>query len=133
MARRITALAPAPASSLSLEDYPGTYRGEELLAEYRIELKEGTLVVRHPRHDDAPLEHVKGDDFGLHGAASGSVHFTREANGRVKGLRMTTGRVWNLEFVRVRGAETRRFCGFPGRSWPSLAPPPTRFEDRNGA
>jgi len=93
---RITREAPAPEA---LQSCVGDFYSDELRALYGVQLREGTLAMIYPR-GARELKPVNGDVF-LAGAPLGTVHFQRSGTG-CDAFTLTTGRVRNLRFVRVK-------------------------------
>ena len=67
-------------------DYAGTYYSEALGTAYRVDVKEGKLVVRHPRYADRPLQLTDRDEFV---GSIGIVRFSRSEHGAVRSLEIT--------------------------------------------
>lgn len=95
--RRIVREMPTAAALRACE---GEYYSEELRTLYRLALRNGKLMLRYPR-GELELRPVSGDDFSA-SFPIGTVHLRRGAVGTCEGLAVTTGRVRNLEFRRVR-------------------------------
>jgi len=93
--RRPEAFEPTPAD---LAAYAGEYFSPELETSYRLVVKGETLVAEHSRHEDIPLRPVRKDRFAS--SLLGRVRFERDPDGRINGLRASTGRVRNLRFDR---------------------------------
>jgi hypothetical protein len=91
-------IEPLPIEALT--DVLGDYWSEELQTSYRIMVDGDRLIARHSRHTDTALygttpDHLVGDAWWF-----GSVAVTRDASGKVDGLRVTGNRVRNVRFVR---------------------------------
>lgn len=82
-----------------LREFAGLYHSDELGTDYRIELADGILVVKHRKLPDRRLAPTFRDAFITGGTA---VVFTRGAAGRPAGFSITDGRVWNVSFARLR-------------------------------
>jgi hypothetical protein len=95
VARRQEAFRP---TSEELAAYAGDYVSTELDTWYRLAVKGGTLVAEHSRHMDTPLKPLQKDRFV--NSLLGRVVFERDPDGRINGLRASTGRVRNLRFNR---------------------------------
>ena len=93
-------LAPPVLSGEALEGYAGTYSSPELATAYTLEVRDGTLVARHPRNEDAVLSPTEADGFSGDKWYFGRVRFTRDADGSLTGFLLTGGRVRNLRFVK---------------------------------
>ena len=83
-----------------LREFSGTFYSEEIEATYAISLKDDKLVLRRKNVDgETPLVGQFADAFSA--AGTGGLRFTRDAQNRVTGFLLTTGRVRNLRFVRT--------------------------------
>jgi len=89
---------PADEAAPQLQDYAGDYRSEELEMSCGIQVKEGRLIVLHRRHGEIPMRQNGRDRFSAQNL--GLVAFERGPDGKVAGLKVTTGRVRNLRFAR---------------------------------
>jgi len=78
----------------------GDYYSEELRSLYTLELRDGKLAVRYPR-GVLPLRSVNRDIF-VAGYPLGTFVMQRNAAGACEGFAITTGRVRNLKFARVK-------------------------------
>ena len=89
-----------PNSVEAPEDYVGEYRSQELRTSYRIEERNGDLVLWHFRRGEFGLQ--PRDTDVLAGAALGVMRFERDDDGEVTGFRATMGqRNRDLRFERV--------------------------------
>ncbi len=79
--------------------YPGDYHSEELGTLYTVSVRDGKLMVLHPRGPEE-LRPVATDVFEAPYPIS-RVTFDRGAGGRVKGFVIDAGAVRNLRFARV--------------------------------
>ena len=84
-----------------LRSYAGIYYGPEIETLYRIVVDDGSLVARHKRHGDLPLEPAGPDTFTGPRWFFRKVEFSRDDAGELEGFRLTGGRVRNLRFVRL--------------------------------
>ena len=111
------AAAPAFApTAAELAEYAGTYSSREIDPLYRIEYGHlhvsgdgpehafDGLVLTRLKNDPDPLRPVTRDLFA---AGVGKIRFTRDAQGKVNGFLLTTGRVINLRFERGRAGIAR--------------------------
>lgn len=90
-----------PDPEVDPEDYVGEYRSDELRTSYRIEERDGELVLWHFRRGEFVLS-PRGDDV-LASRALGVMEFDRDGDGAVTGFRATLGqRNRDLRFERVR-------------------------------
>lgn len=89
----------------ALEQLAGTYYSEELGVEYHLAPVAGGLELRVGRRDPLRLEpaRIEAGEAGQPEVFKGSwltVHFARDAGGRVTGFTLDSGRVKNLRFER---------------------------------
>jgi CubicO group peptidase (beta-lactamase class C family) len=90
---------PPALSADQLRGYAGVYSSTELETTYTIVAEQANLVAKHARHEDVRLVARDKDQF----IGSGSfrqVHFERDAQGRISGLRVSNDRVIGLLFQR---------------------------------
>ena len=88
---------PADPSSVDMKQYLGSYFSEELSTTYTMIEEEGKLIATHPRISDIPVSFVKSDIFNIGG---NTVEFTRDTDNSISGLKVSTGRVKNLRFIK---------------------------------
>jgi CubicO group peptidase (beta-lactamase class C family) len=86
------------ATQAQLAEFSGDYYSTELGTTYTVIVKEGQLIAQHRRHDDIKLTQLEGDRFRGSQWFFQRVQFTRDADKRVVGFRLTGGRVRNLRF-----------------------------------
>ena len=89
----------ASPTARELEAYAGAYWSEEVGVEYRVDLKDGTLILRRRRREPVVLASTHADAFSAEGVL---YRFTR-ARGRVTEMLVDAGRIRNLRFVRRGG------------------------------
>ena len=89
-------------SAEALQACVGDYYSEELRTIYSLELRDGKLVVRYPR-GVLELRAINRDIF-TSPYPMGTFTIQRNAAGACEGFAVTTGRVRNLKFTRVRMA-----------------------------
>jgi CubicO group peptidase (beta-lactamase class C family) len=94
-ANRSDTMAVTPAQ---LAEFSGDYYSTELGTTYTLVVKEGQLIAQHRRHDDIKLTQIEGDRFRGAQWFFQRVQFTRDADKRVVGFRLTGGRVRNIRF-----------------------------------
>jgi CubicO group peptidase (beta-lactamase class C family) len=92
----VPAASPAPAA---LAAYAGSYWSGELETRYRVEVRDGALVVRQPLEDPVALSPTFADGFT---SPAGTVIFTRDRAGKVTGFGIWAGRIRNVRFDRER-------------------------------
>jgi hypothetical protein len=89
-------------SAAALQACAGDYYSEELRTLYTLEMRQGKLVVRYPR-GVLELRPINADVFQA-GYPMGTITMKRDAKGNCEGFGVTTGRVRNLRFARVKFA-----------------------------
>ena len=89
-------------SAAALQACAGDYYSEELRTLYTLEMRQGKLVVRYPR-GVLELRPINPDVFQA-GYPMGTITMKRDAKGNCEGFGVTTGRVRNLRFARVKVA-----------------------------
>jgi len=94
---RVTAAHPSPQD---LAAYTGSYVSDEAETEFRAELKDGQLVLKHRPDTTIPLTPLYADAF--EAPQLGTVIFRRDASGRITALSVSQDRVWDLRFVKVK-------------------------------
>jgi CubicO group peptidase (beta-lactamase class C family) len=83
-----------------LREYVGRYYSEELDARYDIIIKSGALSVHDRRGEDTPAVAQKKDFFLAGGFAM--IQFQRDGSGAITGFTVSTQRVLNLKFVKMK-------------------------------
>jgi hypothetical protein len=91
--------AVPPADAPKLSDYEGAYYSEEIDSIYRVALKDGNLVVTRKKAGPTQLTPRFRDAFSSPGIL-GVFRFTRDAQNRINGFRLSAGRVRNFLFVK---------------------------------
>jgi CubicO group peptidase (beta-lactamase class C family) len=87
-------------SAEALQACVGDYYSEELRTLYALSLRDGKLVVRYPR-GVLEMRPINRDIFTA-GFPMGTFVMQRNAAGACEGFALTTGRVRNLRFARVK-------------------------------
>ncbi len=81
------------------KEYVGDYRSEEIDPVYRIVEENGKLLLKRLKHGPEPLDAAAPDLFRTE---VGVLRFVRDANKKVSGMMLTTGRIRNLEFKKEK-------------------------------
>jgi hypothetical protein len=81
-----------------LAQYVGDYVSDELDTTWRIEQRDGGLIIRRGAVPNLTLQPVFADAFG---SPAGVLRFVRAADGRVTGLVVGAGRVTGFVFRRA--------------------------------
>ena len=100
IAQRIKPFDPA---SLDLRMYTGNYYSPELQTSYSIDISGDTLIANHIRHEPAALTAVGRDAFSTNVWFMGRINFTRNDKAEITGLKVSSGRVKNVRFVKGGG------------------------------
>lgn len=88
-----------------LNEYAGLFASEELDARYRMQVTDGKLQVATLKRGEVPLQPVTKDVFL---SKDYTVMFARDADERIKGFSVSTGRAWDNEFTKVAAAAEDR-------------------------
>jgi CubicO group peptidase (beta-lactamase class C family) len=91
--------AIAPLAPAALAAFAGTYRSDEVQADYTIRVADGRLMLDRRIQPPTPLQPAGTDAFR---AGTLGLQFTRDASGRVTSFTVEAGRVRNIAFARVR-------------------------------
>jgi hypothetical protein len=83
-------------TAADLAEYAGTYYSEELDTRYTLVVKDGKLILRRKKFDDAPLNPTLPESF--RDPDLGELKFTRDSSKRVSGFELNAGRVRHLQF-----------------------------------
>ncbi|MDQ3950592.1 MAG: beta-lactamase family protein [Gemmatimonadota bacterium] len=89
----------ASPTARDLAAYAGTYWSEEVSAEYRLDVKDGALVLHRRRSEPVVLAPTYADAF----SAGGVLYRFTRTRGRVTEMLVDAGRIRNLTFVRRSG------------------------------
>lgn len=92
-------IAVPPADTSKLSEYEGTYYSDEIDSTYRVTLKDDKLVVTRKKFAPTPLTPAFRDAFSSL-SILGTFRFTRDAQNRVNGFRLSAGRIRNFRFVK---------------------------------
>jgi CubicO group peptidase (beta-lactamase class C family) len=91
--------AMAPADTSHLDDYVGSYYSDEIDVVYRVSLRDRRLMITRRKFNPIQLTAAFRDGF-VSASVLGTVRFTRDAQNRVNGFRISAGRVRNFAFIR---------------------------------
>ena len=89
---RAVEFKPAPTQ---LQDYVGLYRSDEIEPVYRMGIQDAKLVFDRLKSKTVQLEPAIKDLFT---SSEGSIRFTRNAQGKVTGSILNSGRILNFRF-----------------------------------
>lgn len=89
-----------PPTAAQLAEYSGEYASEELGTTYAIASRDSVLVAEHARHDPIILTPSAPDAFDGSAWFFQEARFERDATGYITGLRVSSGRVRNVLFLR---------------------------------
>jgi hypothetical protein len=90
----------AALTAVELRGYIGAYSSPEVGAACKIDVDQGHLIVKHARNEDVRLAALSKDQFRGTGSFQ-QVHFERDAQGQINGLRTSNGRVLGVLFQRL--------------------------------
>ncbi len=94
-------IRPAKLTPEQLKSYVGDYYSDELRVIYTVSVRDGKLLVRHPR-GETPVQAWEGEEFsGGLGTPFREMQFTRGVGKQVNGFLVSTGRLRNLRFAKV--------------------------------
>jgi YD repeat-containing protein len=93
---RVSAYEPTNAQ---LQEFTGVFRSDEIEMPYNVALEDNHLALRSLKTKDRALLPVAPDLFV--GADSQRIRFTRDAQGRISGALLNTGRTRNFRFERA--------------------------------
>lgn len=92
-----------------LAEYAGRYYSEEIDTAYTVSLEGLSLMIKRQKYPDTALKPVSRDDFTMSKLSVVlrfvTVHFTRDAQGRITGFLIGGDRLRNFRFARVRGGD----------------------------
>ena len=91
---------PFTPSEKALKEYAGRYYSDELDTFYDLILNAGKLRVQDGHSEDVPLEPQIRDFFSAGDMAS--IQFVRDTAGAITGFKVSTGRVLNLKFAKLK-------------------------------
>jgi CubicO group peptidase (beta-lactamase class C family) len=90
---------PVSLTAADAAKYAGTFESSELEAAYKIEVKDGKLVLRVNWQDPTALEPTVRDEF--KGPDGETLVFRRDAKGQITGFDVFAGRVRNILFTKA--------------------------------
>lgn len=90
-----------------LAGYVGTYHSDEAEVTYTIAVRDGALAILDRYGRGQTLEPIYLDAFSVRAeivmtGSLGTITFRRDDSGRIDGLSVSQGRVWNLRFERLQ-------------------------------
>lgn len=92
---------PSRKKEVNLEEYTGEYYSSELSTTYTFKLKRNQLVAVHSRLNDITLKHLNKDSFDGDEWFFNDIDFTRDADNVIIGCKVSSGRMRNLNFVKI--------------------------------
>jgi CubicO group peptidase (beta-lactamase class C family) len=95
-------IKPFKVTKESLEEYVGRYYSRELHVYYELVLEKDKLCVNGRNITGEPLRKLPGDYFVSPDGSSAGLKFQRDEQGTVIGFKVSTGRVLNLRFDKVK-------------------------------
>lgn len=89
-------------SQINLDEYAGDYYSPELNTTYTLTVHNKQLVVSHPREEDFTLDIVKKDVLSTWEWFFNKVEFTRDDKSAIIGLNVSSSRINNMRFDKVK-------------------------------
>ncbi len=83
-----------------LKEYAGRYYSEELDTSYDFTVKSGALHLQFGHQEEDSLSPQKADFFSSGNYAK--IQFQRDGSGAIAGFKLSTGRVLNLKFLKIK-------------------------------
>jgi hypothetical protein len=110
MRTRATKVVPFTPSEEELKEFKGLYHSEELRTTCEIAVRDGRLVLRHPKRGDEVLYPTIADQFGENMADDFSIQhpwfrsfdFKRSDGGNVSGFSLSVGGARDVWFDKLR-------------------------------
>jgi len=99
IARKMKGFDP---QDVDLSEFTGDFNSPELNTSYSFVLRDGILIARHFRIGDITLTPVDADNFKANKWFFGQVEFIRDDHNNIKGCRVSSGRVRNLWFDKLK-------------------------------
>jgi hypothetical protein len=94
-------IKPFTVTKEMLVEYEGRYYSEELDVNYDLAVDKDKLYVKGRNLTDDPLKKLPEDYFSVAGGR-GKIQFQRNGQGTITGFKVSTGRVLNLHFEKVK-------------------------------
>jgi CubicO group peptidase (beta-lactamase class C family) len=91
------AVTPFTPSAAEIGEYAGNYASEEIEPIYRVNVRDGKLVLRRIKRKADTLEPRTRDVFS---GEVGTIRFTRDSKHQITGFLLSTGRIRNFRFTR---------------------------------
>ena len=85
---------------VDLSKYVGEFYSPELETSYHIIVKDNGLIAKHIRHEPTTLTPISPDTFSTSAWFMGNIVFIMDAQGKVTGMKVSSGRVKNVQFER---------------------------------
>lgn len=89
-------------TKVNLLDFTGNFYSKELATTYNFTLVDGKLIAKHSRLSDISLNPIKEDMFTGNTWFFGQIEFIRDSNNAISGCKVSSGRVRNLLFKKVK-------------------------------
>lgn len=95
-------LEPFDKDKVDMDFYTGDFYSDELSTTYYFRVKDGKLIAEHSRHSDIELTPSKKDVFSGNQWFFGQIQFIRNQDNEIEGCKVSSGRVRNLKFKKVK-------------------------------
>jgi CubicO group peptidase (beta-lactamase class C family) len=93
-------IKPFDPKSIDVKSYTGVYYSPELQTSYEIVAKNDTLIVNHIRHEPVTMAPIRNDAFTTSAWFMSRIDFNRNEQSQITGLRVSSGRVKNVRFLK---------------------------------
>ena len=89
-------------TAVDLSDFTGSFYSEELSTTYDFVIVDEKLIAQHSRLSDFDLDPIKIDTFSSDAWFFGRIEFIRDENKMINGCKVSSGRVRNLYFKKIK-------------------------------
>lgn len=94
-------IQPFDPKTVNLNDFTGHFYSDELGTEYIFTVEDGNLIAKHQRLGDIKITPIDKDLFTGNIWFFGQIKFERNSENKIKGIRVSNGRVRNLRFEKM--------------------------------
>ncbi|HMQ87586.1 MAG TPA: serine hydrolase [Flavilitoribacter sp.] len=98
---KCTRIQPFSPASVDLSTFTGRFYSPELETAYTLKVEDGKLIAHHQRHPDIELRAGQGGKFTGNTWFFGQVEFDKNSEGKVTGMKVSSGRVRGVLFDKV--------------------------------
>ena len=93
---------PVTPSEDELQSYTGIYYNKEYASLFSFRVENGELIVSNLHHQNITFRPVKKDVFTSTSMFFNALEFLRDSSNKIKGFKMVTDGIHNLEFKKVK-------------------------------